>query len=119
MHRVLIVERELEFINAARGILESMGCEIEIALQGGTGVDIVNNRRIDAVIMGLDDLEIPGPELLQRIKEARPGIAILAASSQTGRYKMVGELTDRVNGFVDKPLDPEQLREMIGQASFA
>ena len=113
MLRVLIIDRDLDFINTARTILEDYGCEIEIALQGGTGVEIVTNRRIDAVFLGMEDLECPGPELMQRVKEAKPGIPILAASVNIGKYRMLGDLDERVAGYIEKPLDPDVFSNVL------
>lgn len=113
MLRVLIIDRDIEFINAARTILEDYGYEVEIALQGGTGVEIVTNRRIDAVFLGMENLECPGPELLQRVKEAKPGIPILAASVNLGKHRMLGDLDDRVAGYIEKPLDPQVFSNIL------
>jgi len=116
MLRVLIIDRDIDFINTARTILEDYGCEVEIALQGGTGVEIVTNRRIDAVFLGMEGLESPGPELLQRVKEAKPGIPILAASENLGKYRMLGDLDERVAGYIEKPLDPQAFSNIIERA---
>jgi DNA-binding NtrC family response regulator len=116
MQRVLVIDRDVDFINATRTVLEEMGFELEIALQGGTGVEIVTNRRIDLVLLGLDNLETPGPDLLQRVKEAKPGIPILAAVENVARYKMLDDLGDRVAGYIPKPLDPNQLQLEVEKA---
>jgi len=105
MQRVLIIERDVDFINSARTILEDLGFEVEIALQGGTGVDIVANRRIDLVILGMDSLECPGLDLLQRVKESKPGIPILVTGDSVAKYRMLDELDDRVAGYLERPLD--------------
>ena len=116
MQRVLVIDRDVDFINATRTVLEEMGFELEIALQGGTGVEIVTNRRIDLVLLGLDNLETPGPDLLQRVKEAKPGIPILAAVENVARYQMLDDLGDRVAGYIPKPLDPNHLRLEVEKA---
>jgi len=105
MQRVLIIERDVDFINSARTVLEDLGFEVEIALQGGTGVDIIANRRIDVVILGMDNLECPGMDLLQRVKESKPGIPILVTGDNVTKFRMLDELDDRVAGYVERPLD--------------
>lgn len=108
IQRVLVIERDLELISAARNALEQRGYEVEIAMTGGTGVEIVTNRRVDVVLMGLDGLEIPGPDLLQRVKESKPGIPILVTGDHLSRHRQSAELCERVAGFLDKPLSGEQ-----------
>ncbi|MBN2490794.1 MAG: response regulator [Planctomycetes bacterium] len=116
MQRVLLIDRDVEFIAGARTLLEQHGFEVEIALHGGTGVDIVTNRRVDLVLLCLEDLEAPGTDLLQRIKEAKPGITLLAVGRPATHDRVVGDLKERIAGFLDKPLDPTAFLREIDRA---
>lgn len=107
MRRVLVIERSLETIAAARSALESRGFEVEIAMHGGTGIEIVTSRRIDAVLLGLDGLEVSGEDLLQRVKESKPGIPILVTGDTVDALRTAGQLDDRVESYLPKPLDGE------------
>jgi DNA-binding NtrC family response regulator len=116
MQRVLVIDRDVEFINAARTILEELGFEVEIALHGGTGVDVVTNRRVDLVLLSMENLEIPGPELLQRVKEAKPGITLVATGQGAARERLISGFKERIAGFVTKPIDAADFAREIDRA---
>lgn len=113
MQRILVIDRDVESIGAVRSVLEAMHFEVEIALQGGTGVEIVTNRRVDLVVLGLDGLEMPGVELMQRVKEARPGIPVIVVAENVEQCRADIELAERVEAFIQKPIDDLVFRESV------
>lgn len=77
MRRVLLVEHRLEAVHAARAVLERLGVEVAIALDGTTAVELLHQHRVDCVLAATELLAAPGPDLVGRLREAAPGLPVL------------------------------------------
>ncbi len=55
MKRILLVDRNLKTVEQLRDPLEERAFDVEIALSGEIGLQILGARRIDAILLSLDE----------------------------------------------------------------
>jgi CheY-like chemotaxis protein len=101
--RVLVVDDERRFRDAARQLLERRGYTV-VAEAGGaaTALDAVERFAPEAVLLDVRPGDDDGFEVCRRLTRAQPGLAVLLAS--TGDYEQCGELvaSSGARGFVSK-----------------
>jgi DNA-binding NarL/FixJ family response regulator len=101
--RVLVVDDEPRFRDAARRLLERRGYAV-VAEAGcaATALDAVERFAPQAVLLDVRLGDDDGFEVCRRLMRARPGLAVLLAS--TGEYDQYGELavSSGARGFVSK-----------------
>ncbi|MCL4788256.1 MAG: response regulator, partial [Verrucomicrobia bacterium] len=77
MKKVLIIEDDQIVANIYRNKFTVDGYQVEIALDGETGLELINSFRPDAVILDLMLPKISGVELMTPLR-AEPAFAVRA-----------------------------------------
>jgi CheY-like chemotaxis protein len=101
--RVLVVDDEPAFRNAARRLLERRGYAVVAeAGSAATALDAVERFAPHAVLLDVRLGDDDGFEVCRRLTRARPWLAVLLAS--TGEYEQCDELvaSSGARGFVSK-----------------
>ena len=125
--RVLLVEDNPVNQEVGRGLLESLGCAVELAGNGLAAVEAVERTAYDLVFMDCDLPELDGLAATGRIRARER----LAASPQKGpgcdhlpiisltAYAMPGDrlacLAAGADDYLSKPFTRDQLAEVIGR----
>ena len=115
MARVLVVEDDVDVASLLEQVLARVGHDVEIAHDGGAGLDAAHARHPDVVIL---DWMMPiksGIEVCSELRSdprfADTRIMMLTARSSAqdvARAKAAG-----VDDYVTKPFTPRQLRERV------
>ena len=115
--RILVVEDNLTNQQVVREFLNLSGIAVDIANNGKEALQILEHGVFDAVLMDVHMPEMDGFEATVRIRsQARfselPVIALTAGitEEEQDRYRRSG-----MNGFVAKPIKPEQLMSTLMQ----
>lgn len=109
MKRILLVEDNEENRYLITFILEKNNCEVLIAKDGKTGIELANKEKPDAILMDIQLPDINGLEVTKRIRASKTNgtVPIIAITS----YAMVGDkersLEAGCNGYIEKPINPE------------
>jgi two-component system, cell cycle response regulator DivK len=109
MKRILLVEDNEENRYLITFILEKNNCEVLIAKDGKTGIELANKEKPDAILMDIQLPDINGLEVTKRIRASKSDgkVPIIAITS----YAMVGDkersLEAGCNGYIEKPINPE------------
>ncbi len=114
---VLVVDDEEAVRNAARAILEESGYRVVEAVDGPAGVGAL--ARTGPVAAVLLDLTMPGwtgAETLRRLKEARPGVPVIASSGFPEAEVAAEFPPGEVVGFLAKPYRAEVLLGAVRRA---
>lgn len=78
---ILIVEDESPLANAVNLKLKSAGFEVFRAADGVEGLDIIDNNKIDLVLLDLLLPNLDGFEVLRRIREAGNNVHVVITSN--------------------------------------
>lgn len=125
---ILIIDDDLEFVSYVKEILEKMGAQVVIALNGKRGLDLFYSTRPHFVLIDLYLPDMTGFEILDQIAAiARARHITIAITSVNESRKNKIEAYERgAMDFIEKPLDKEifiayllnreEMRKTIGQS---
>jgi len=112
---VLVIDDEEEIVNAARRMLERSGYDVDTALNGKQGMDLVNKSRPDVVITDIIMPIMDGYEFFKSLKRENltsdiPVIILTARPNMEDSFRALG-----VEGFLTKPFTGDSLVNKIKQ----
>src|SRR5512137_410122 len=107
--RILIIDDEKNIRDVFSLLLEDHGYEVETAETGAAGVERARLFGPDAVLLDMNLPDIPGLEVLAKLREAHPetGIVIITAY---GTIRSAVEATKLgAYAYLEKPVDNEEM----------
>lgn len=109
--RVLVIDINPEFVNSLRFPMEKEGYDLEIALTVKTGLDILKERRIDVLILGLDQIEIPGLQVLDEIIDLGGKLpTVIGTSIENLGKKVINDISKKIHfSFLKKPVSTSRV----------
>jgi len=117
--RVLVVDDDLGICRSLREILESDGCQVEVAGDGIAALAALNRLSFDVVLTDVVMPNMDGYELYKAIQERRPNLPVLMMTAFhydkdhiIKRSRMAGLETV----IFKKPVDPDRLRRRLVDA---
>jgi CheY-like chemotaxis protein len=125
--RVLLVDDDIDFLNAVRLTLEAAGYDVVSAHTGEDAIKLLQEAPVDVAILDLmmeePDSGIAVAHFLRRQPEMGgiPVILATAVTEKTGFRVSLDDPDDRdwlqVDAWVDKPVDPQVLLQEVGRLS--
>jgi len=117
MRKILVVDNEPEIVKVTEQFLGKMGYEVQTALGGEKGTDILrSDARIDLMIL---DMKMPGKkgmDVLREMKEMNRNMPVIILTGSVDRKIYAEELTRLGHSDEDviiKPMDLYTLLEMV------
>jgi two-component system, cell cycle sensor histidine kinase and response regulator CckA len=112
---ILLVEDESSVRQLARQILEDSGYEVLTAGSGADATDLCMefSRKIDLLITDVVMPKMSGPELVQQLTNARPGLRVLYLSGYTDKNLAQKIKLTPENNFLQKPFSPQGLAQAV------
>ncbi len=113
--RILLIEDSRDILFLMKMELESLGYSVLAAKDGESGLDIAARERPDLII---SDIKMPGMDGLEFIKRLRalPELSSTPAIALTGydsEQDVAQGLAAGYNAHISKPVDPQELSELI------
>ncbi len=87
--------------------------EVLEASEGLQGIDLAAQRRPDLILVDLHMPHLTGYEVATRIKSLLPQTPIIALSADATEYVRERALASGCDGYISKPLDPDQFMEKV------
>ncbi|MBE7443993.1 MAG: response regulator [Planctomycetia bacterium] len=109
----MIVEDERQTVEAERDLFEQNGYETEVALSKQVALTILQERKMDLVIIGSTVQEISGVEILYEIKKIISNIPVIVISNQKSKRIQSSFVKAGVSVFIVKPLEPKFVLQTI------
>lgn len=111
---VLVVDDEARVRELERRILETGPYTVIEASGAPEAFTILaGGQRLDLLIADLDMPELPGEEMVQRLRAARPGLKVLYISGNVDRLLDARKILDDGEAFLDKPFTAKGLLEAV------
>ena len=115
---VLVIDDEESILDVASMMLSEMGFEVVTAADGEAGVEAFDTNRQDVVAVLLD-MTMPimdGLECLTRIRRISEDTRIILSSGYDEKDAAKSFNEHRLDGFIQKPYSPSQLRNTLMKA---
>lgn len=116
--RVLVVEDNRANQKVALGMLERLGCEVQLASSGREALDLLIRNTFDVVLMDCHMPEMDGYETTAQIRvfsssQSRIPIIAMTANVQQGEHEKC--IAVGMDDFLSKPLKLKNLRAALGR----
>ena len=109
---ILVVDDEESVRRTVQRLVESMGCDVLLAVDGLDGVEKfrLHTERIAAVMLDLTMPRMDGVEALREMRALRGGVRVVLMSGFAEAQAMARFAGADVDGFLQKPFNAEDLR---------
>jgi DNA-binding response OmpR family regulator len=108
---IVVIEDERSIADAIAARLRSEGCEVEIACDGPSGVEICDRVRPDLVVLDLMLPGLDGIEVCKRVQHDRP-VPILMLTARDSEADLLVGLAVGADDYMTKPFS---MRELIAR----
>jgi len=116
VRKILVVDDNFEFVDLIRRILGSVDFQVSVALDGKTAIKNALADVPDVVLLDLKLPDIPGEEVLKRIKEIGRDIAVIVITGYGGEQVAVDMMRKGAIDFLSKPIEHEVLLRSVTNA---
>jgi CheY-like chemotaxis protein len=117
--RVLIADDSRVFRTLISEVLEEHGLEVIQAADGREALDTALSRRPELLILDALMPLMSGFDVISKVREAtpdyRPVVFIVTAVYKSRRWESEARRQYRVDEYLEKPLEPEDLVKAIGR----
>ena len=114
--RILVVDDEDIVLASCRRALAGDGRVIETATSGAQALARIEAGGVDVVVLDIMMPEMDGLEVLQRVKEAHPGIEVVMVTGLSQVDTAVRAMKLGAYDYLPKPFDPDELSLVVGRA---
>ena len=116
MSYVLLVEDNPDNASMMIRLLESVGLEVQHAVEGMHGVRMARLRRPSLILMDFNLPDIDGRTLVVTLKKQLGGAdapPIVAVTARTGAIEQVLAAKFGCSAFINKPFDPQEFLDIV------
>jgi two-component system nitrogen regulation response regulator GlnG len=117
MSTLLLIDDDPGLVEAQVGhALAPLGVAIEVARSGSEGLARLAERPADVILLDVRLPDLSGLEVYQRIRELDARIPVIFITSTTTAETAIAAMQQGAYDYLFKPLDPQQLRRVVGPA---
>ncbi|MBW7942455.1 MAG: response regulator, partial [Candidatus Kuenenia stuttgartiensis] len=102
----MIVEDERQTVDTLRDLFEQYGYETEVALNKNVAMNILQERKMDVLIISEMVQDIPGIEIMYDIRKTNKFLPIIMICDQKSKRIESSLMKAGANIVLSKPLDP-------------
>src|SRR4030043_406774 len=116
--KIVAIDDEIDFIDMLKDYFELRGYEIEVTSKGVQGIELINNKKPDIVILDLKMPGISGEEVLKLLKskQSKTKVIFVSAYDDAGKTR-ARRLDSGAYAYLDKPLNSlKELEDVINRA---
>jgi CheY-like chemotaxis protein/two-component sensor histidine kinase len=116
--RILIVDDEPDIATTCSDILAIDGHRCEIAGNGRAALEMIANGGFDLILSELRMPQLDGPGFYRELRRVSPALAdrVMFLTGDTLSPAIQRFLEEAKRPFIEKPLDPRQLRQAVAAA---
>jgi len=116
---IVAIDDEVDFITMLQDYFAPRGYDIEVAIRGAKGIEIVKEKKPDIVLMDLKMPGIDGDEALKLMKSMEPSPQVIFVTAYDDGGKTKARLLKMgAYAYFDKPIASlKELEEAINKAA--
>ena len=112
---VLVVDDEKNIRLTLRETLKSLELTVDTAVNGEEALAMAAQQAYDLVLLDLKMPGMDGLEVLRRLREIRPGTAVVLLTAHGSVETAVEAMKLGAVDFLQKPFAPQEIREVVSQ----
>ena len=116
MDTVLIVDDEQGMLNLLSRMLTDAGYRVQTADTGRAAMDLAAANPFDMALIDIFLPDMDGTDLLARLKEACPDMAMIIITGKPSLENVVASLRQGAFDYLEKPLEREVVLNALGNA---
>lgn len=117
MHKVLVVDDDQGLRLSVKSALLSTGrFEVFEAFDGINALEKFKDSQVDIALLDVDMPRMNGLELLKQLKEQNPGLIVIMMTAYASIENAVQAVKDGAYNFLSKPVESQNLVELIDRA---
>ncbi len=113
---LLIVDDEKNIRMTLTQCLETLGYQVDTALNGEEALGKIDQQEYDLVLLDLKMPGISGMEVIRQISGKRPGLKVIVITAHGTIETAVEAMKLGAVDFVQKPFAPQEIRELVRKA---
>ncbi len=113
---VLIIDDEQRFLKTTQSLLEKEGYHVLTAVDGLKGLEALQKKRVDVVVLDVKMPGMDGIEVLRRIKSDHPLVEVLMLTGHATMESAIDGLKLGAFDYLTKPCDIPVLKQKIMEA---
>jgi DNA-binding NtrC family response regulator len=114
--RILLVDDEVEFIEALSERLETRGVKVETATSGAEAIEKVKSKKFDVIVLDLAMQGMDGIETLNVLHQDYPELQVILLTGHATVEKSVEAMKLGAMDFLQKPVQIGDLMAKIREA---
>nr|WP_321258677.1 response regulator [uncultured Pseudodesulfovibrio sp.] len=114
--KVLLIDDEVEFLEALSERMELRGMNVTTAETAGNAVTALDTNEYDAIVLDLQMPDMNGIDMLKVIKKSHPEMQVILLTGQATLEAGIQAMKLGAMDFMEKPADIESLTEKIRKA---
>jgi two-component system nitrogen regulation response regulator GlnG len=117
MPTLLLVDDDPGLIQAqVSHVLGPLDIQLEVARSGTEAMEQLQTRLADVVLLDVRLPDLSGLEVFQRIRRLDARLPVIFITATTAAETAIEAMQQGAYDYLFKPLDPQQLRRIVGQA---
>jgi DNA-binding NtrC family response regulator len=114
--KLLLVDDEEEFLMSSSQALSRRGFEVDIALNGVTALEMIEQSNYDLVVLDVKMPDIDGIEVFRQINKKIPDLPVILLTGHSSFQDAFQTSKNGIADYISKPVDMEELAERIREA---
>jgi len=110
---ILVVDDEQRIRDACRMVLRSMGFTVETASDGSKGLDLIEEKHFDILLLDLMMPNMSGFDVLSRVRDIDPDTVVIVITGYATLEHSIEAMKKGAFDFIPKPFTPDQLRAVV------
>lgn len=111
--KVLLVDDEIEFVNALSNRLGMRGIKTDVVYDGQQALDYVAEREPDVIVLDLEMPKVHGLDVLRKLSKTNPNIQVVILTAFGTKIREQEAKKLKAFDFLNKPVDLETLADRI------
>lgn len=114
--RILVVDDEARIREGCQLVLSDLGFEVAVAPDGKQGLQMIEERHFDIILLDLMMPIISGFDVLAKVRDIHPDTVVIVITGYATIEHSIEAMKKGAFDFIPKPFDPEQLRAVVAKA---
>lgn len=114
--RLLLVDDEVEFLEAMKPGLVRRGFRVSVAQDGLAVLQLLRSETVDVIVLDVKMPGLDGVETFREIKRVAPGLPVILLTGHASIPQAFETSRDGIANYLAKPCDVETLAEAARQA---